>query len=305
MHDSELNMYIFEDYELHASTPRRLFLGRLIAQSDRAAVGKFDLKKRHYISTTSMDAEVALVTANMVHAQAGRLVYDPFVGTASLLIACAHFGAMTTGSDIDGRSVRGKAGRHIVSNYRQYELLHRYLDSFISDVTHCPLRSARLLDGIVCDPPYGVREGLRVLGTKDGSGKEEVIIDGTLAHLRPGFIPPKKPYSFEAMLDDVLDFAATQLVDDGRLCMWIPSVNESEVELAVPNHPALELVAICVQPFNNWSRRLLTYRRLAGIEVKDPMPRVDRDEALGKNADELNPFRKRYFEGFKTSSSGN
>ncbi|KAL9090710.1 MAG: hypothetical protein Q9165_005198 [Trypethelium subeluteriae] len=302
MHDVELSLCIFEEYQIGATEPRRVFLGRWLAESDRVAVTKYDLKKRHYISTTSMDAEVALIAANMVQARPGKLVYDPFVGTGSLLIACAHFGATTIGSDIDGRCVRGKSGRHIVSNYQQYQLLHRYLDGFISDLTHCPLRQARLLDGIVCDPPYGVREGLKVLGTKDGSGKEEVIIDGVPAHLRPNFIPPKKPYSFEAMLDDVLELAASSLVDSGRLCMWMPLANEDEVELGIPTHPALEMVAVCVQPFNKWSRRLLTYRRLPDTEIRNETPRAKKEQAVGAHADELNRFRKKYFEGFKTNS---
>lgn len=63
---------------------------------------------------------------------------------------------------------------------------------------------------------------------------------------------------------DILTFAARTLVDGGRLCMWMPSANESvpvaveghdtarvePVELAIPSHPALELVSVCVQDFN-------------------------------------------------------
>ena len=33
------------------------------------------------------------------------LVYDPFVGTGSILIAAAHHGAMTLGADIDPRVI--------------------------------------------------------------------------------------------------------------------------------------------------------------------------------------------------------
>ncbi|KAI9700209.1 MAG: hypothetical protein M1820_006877 [Bogoriella megaspora] len=304
MNDAELQLCIFEDYDLHASKPKRMFLGQWIADSGRSAVTTFDLKRRHYISTTSMDAEVALITANMVQAQPGKLIYDPFVGTASLTIACAHFGAMTVGSDIDGRSIRGKQDRNIVSSYEQYGMTLRYLDGFVSDLTHSPLRQTRLLDGIVCDPPYGIREGLKVLGSKDGSGKEEVVIDGVLAHLRPGYIPPKKPYSFDVMLDDILDFAALMLVDGGRLCMWMPSANESNAELAIPTHPALTIVNVCVQPFNKWSRRLLTFARLPDSRIEESVPRERKIISVGANADELNPFRKRYFEGFKTYSEG-
>lgn len=64
------------------------------------------------------------------------------------------------------------------------------------------------------------------------------------------YIPPKRPYSFEALLCDILAFAANMLVEDGRLGMWMPTANEEEVELVVPEHAALEVVSMCVQPFN-------------------------------------------------------
>lgn len=63
-------------------------------------------------------------------------------------------------------------------------------------------------------------------------------------------MPPKKPYSFLAMLDNILVFAAQTLVDDGRLSFWMPSANDEEQEIAVPTHPCLEIVVICVQTFN-------------------------------------------------------
>ena len=64
------------------------------------------------------------------------------------------------------------------------------------------------------------------------------------------YIPPKKAYSFEAMLDDLLEFAARHLVDDGRLSLWMPTANDEDVELGIPAHPRLELVSVCVQTFN-------------------------------------------------------
>lgn len=170
----------------HISEPRRIFVGRWIADSSRDVVAKYDLKKRRYISTTSMDAELSLVTANMAHAAPGKLFFDPFVGTGGFLVAAAHFGALTLGADIDGRSFRGREsereGLGVLQNFEQYGLFSKFVDVFTSDLTNTPLRSGQFLDGIVCDPPYGVREGLRVLGTRDGRGKEPVIIDGVPAH---------------------------------------------------------------------------------------------------------------------------
>ena len=241
---------IFEDCDWGVKTPKRIYLGRRIAGSSRDVISTYSLKKRKYLSTTSMDSELALITANLTHASPGKLFYDPFVGTGSFPIACAHFGAIAMGSDIDGRAVRGKNGLSITTNFQQYGMLDRYLDGFIGDLTHNPLRTGRFLDGIICDPPYGVREGLKVLGSRDGSGKEVVWIDGEAAHLQDGYVPPKKPYSFEAMLDDILDFAASFLVDNGRLSLWMPTANDQEVELEIPQHPYLEIMSVCVQAFN-------------------------------------------------------
>ncbi|KAL8672560.1 MAG: hypothetical protein Q9168_002996 [Polycauliona sp. 1 TL-2023] len=304
----EQTFTIFEECEWGLKNPTRVYLGRLISSSSRQILDTYTLKKRQYLSTTSMDSELALVTANLTLAAPGKLFYDPFTGTGSFPIACAHFGAVAMGSDIDGRAIRGKNGVNISTNFQQYGLEDRYLDSFIADLTHTPLRTARFLDGIICDPPYGVREGLKVLGSKDSGGgddkkKEIHFINGKAAHLQDHYIPPKKPYSFEAMLCDILEFAAGYLVDGGRLSLWMPTANDEEVELEIPMHPCLEVVSVCVQAFNKWSRRLLTYRRLRDEDVKEATPAKQAKREEGSTANDLNSFRKRYFEGFKEPPS--
>lgn len=194
----EQQFTVMEEYMIHTeanalgqgmlSEPRKIYMGRWIANSARDMVLKFDLKKRKYISTTSMDAELSLVTANMALAAPGKLAYDPFVGTGSFLVAAAHFGALTFGSDIDPRSFRGKEEERnkkelaLMKNYQQYGIVSKFLDAFTSDLTNTPLRNSQFLDCIICDPPYGVREGLRVLGTRNGKVIEPVIIDGVPAH---------------------------------------------------------------------------------------------------------------------------
>lgn len=176
---------VLEHYAKHEAQPHTIYFGRLIGTGARDIVATYSLKKRKYLSTTSMDSELALIGANLVLANAGKLVYDPFIGTGSLPLACAHFGALAWGSDIDARAVRGKGGLNITTGFKQYDLLNRYLGSFIADLTHSPLRvgSNGWLDIIVCDPPYGVREGLQVLGTRGIKPTEAKVIDGKLAHL--------------------------------------------------------------------------------------------------------------------------
>ena len=71
-----------------------------------------------------------------------------------------------------------------------------------------------------------------------------------LSRRDPDFIPPRKPYSFLAMLDDILQFSAQTLVDGGRLSFWMPTANDENQEIAVPTHPYLEVVSVCTQVFN-------------------------------------------------------
>lgn len=57
----------------------------------------------------------------------GILVSDPFVGTGSVLLAAAHHGAATLGSDIDMRVIRlgkkNKAGQQVPASCCRRKLL--------------------------------------------------------------------------------------------------------------------------------------------------------------------------------------
>lgn len=87
------------DYGLNNGLPpiaqRRIFFGREVGGADRKLIPTYQLKSRTYLGPTAMDAEMAFLMANQSLATAGKLVYDPFVGTGSILVAAAHFGAMT------------------------------------------------------------------------------------------------------------------------------------------------------------------------------------------------------------------
>lgn len=52
------------------------------------------------------------------------------------------------------------------------------------------------------------------------------------------------------MMADVLEFAFDMLVENGRLSVWMPTANDEDIELAIPMHPGLELISVCVQQFN-------------------------------------------------------
>jgi tRNA (guanine10-N2)-methyltransferase len=49
----------------------------------------------------------------------GSLVFDPFAGSGSILVAAAVFGATCFGADIDGRVLRGSKGCSMFDNFKQ------------------------------------------------------------------------------------------------------------------------------------------------------------------------------------------
>ncbi|KAL1840677.1 hypothetical protein VTJ49DRAFT_227 [Mycothermus thermophilus] len=279
MRGADEEFVLFEDWPFNASRlgipePNYFYFGRFLGGGARDLPKKLDLKKRRYISTTSMDAELALVTANLALAGPGKLVYDPFVGTGSFPIACAQFGALTFGSDIDGRSIRGDSKKRTLrANFEQYGLLAGLGGMFTADLTNSPVRrtalrydgdgvTGRIFDAVVCDPPYGVREGLKVLGVRDPEKSLGVELRGKEMYKNPDFIPPKKPFSFLAMLDTILQFSAQTLVDNGRLSFWMPTANDEDQEIPVPTHPYLEIVSglddsshTAASPTPKWTRR--------------------------------------------------
>ncbi|KAH7288294.1 hypothetical protein KP509_31G020800 [Ceratopteris richardii] len=101
-----------------------IFFAREIGLSDRSILTKFELSRRNYLGPTAMDAEIAFIMANQGLVRRGTFVYDPFVGTGSILVAASHFGAITMGEDIDLRVVRDGRGPdcNVWSNFKQYDL---------------------------------------------------------------------------------------------------------------------------------------------------------------------------------------
>jgi tRNA G10 N-methylase Trm11 len=86
----------------------RFYFGRVVAEGRRDLVGKLDLKKRNYIGTTSLDAELSLLMANLARVRPNDIVYDPFCGTAGTLVAAGAFGAPVLGCDLHLPALRGE-----------------------------------------------------------------------------------------------------------------------------------------------------------------------------------------------------
>ena len=268
---------------LPTDIPRRKYFGRVVGFGlGRSAIAKYDLTKRRYLGPTSMDVEMALIMCNMTHARPGGVVWDPFCGTGSILVCAAHFGAMTLGTDIDIRVIKfGKKDRRtgarvdVWSNFDDYGLpppvgLLR-MDLHKHSFTSAP-RLEGYLQGVVGDPPYGVRAG----GRKSGGRKR--LADGSVPPVPDAFkhdhIPSTVPYPFSECMDDLMDNAARLLAIGGRLAFFMPCAADAEDAKTAgadetPSHPALELVARSDQMLSTrWGRRLVTFQKTAPYDAR-------------------------------------
>ncbi|KAI9336141.1 S-adenosyl-L-methionine-dependent methyltransferase [Obelidium mucronatum] len=270
-----IERFSFLPYEgpIDMKTPDlRLYWGPFVAESSRGLIQKYDLKKRGYLGTTSMDAELSLIMANVALAKPGSLVLDPFVGTGSFLLTSSHFGAYTIGADIDGRQIRGKSeNRNIDSNARQYALENRILGTVVADIAHHPWRECEFWDAIVCDPPYGVRAGAKKIAVNPKSPPKTSIQNPDGSYKLPQYIP----YELDEVMADLISFAAKYLTPGGRLVYWLPTITENYSPKDVPRHKRLRLLDNCEQNFNKWARRLIVMEKLRTEE-----PDLDLDELL-------------------------
>ncbi|OIW13179.1 hypothetical protein TanjilG_17535 [Lupinus angustifolius] len=241
---------------------KRFFFGREVGAADRKLIPTYQLKSRTYLGPTAMDAEMAFLMANQALATPGKLVYDPFVGTGSILVAAAHFGAMTMGADIDIRVVRDGRGPdcNVWSNFKQYGL-PMPVALLRADNNLPPWRPGlkEVFDAIICDPPYGVRAG----GRKSGGRK---LLKGTVAPYvvpddkRTGHIPSTGAYCLVECVHDLLDLAARMLIMGGRLVFFYPVLREDDYsEIHFPEHPCFKLICSSEQILSSrYSRVLLT-----------------------------------------------
>lgn len=281
---------------------RYIYLGRWIGNGQRDLIHKYSLKTRYYIGNTSMDPQLSFLMANQGQVKPGSFVYDPFVGTGSVLTCCAHFGAYTFGSDIDrsviyGRGRSSRAGNNqwrardeiIRTNYQQYNLLSQYVDVFAADVCRNPLRSCEFFDAIITDPPYGIREGGRKLIAKD---KPETEINDDP---KDQAFPASSLHQLSDIILDLIDFAALYLRQGGKLVYWLPVYSPTYTHDLVPQHPCFEVKANSEQRLTGKiSRRLITMEKSRNLKDIDQCTLAE-----GKNSEKLrsthNQFRANYF----------
>lgn len=236
-----------------SNSPRQVFLALHLASGRGELGASYSLKRRRYIGPTSMDAELAFVMASFAKVKAGDFVADPLCGTGGILVACAARGAVVVGADINILALRGQGKeQNVCSNFKQYQL-PTPIGLFRADVLHSPIRvrNGGWFDAVVCDPPYGIKEGMKVF-------REDTISPNVEKNHFQGTVRVR----FVDFLQGLLNWAADALVENGRLVYWLPTTPEYTPD-DVPTHPGLRLLHNCEQPLTmRMSRRLITMERV-------------------------------------------
>lgn len=165
--------------------PHHVYLLLKVSSSSSPTVRELaelsDVKKRAFISTTTMPAERALLMSNLGLAQEGMSVLDPFCGSGGLLLSSMLLGASVVGADVDAEllsfcdaplpfpnsPLRPNRGVERVSYVDSFTELgfdepvllagldiqkERFVDSVLG------ANHNQKYDAIVTDPPYGIRE---------------------------------------------------------------------------------------------------------------------------------------------------
>lgn len=95
----KVQWYYIEYYGLDANDvpekPFDILFGKWIIDGYRSVINDISLKTRKFIGNTSMDAQLSLLMGNQAMAKPGDFVFDPFVGSGSLLVAAAKYGGMS------------------------------------------------------------------------------------------------------------------------------------------------------------------------------------------------------------------
>ncbi|XP_058812421.1 tRNA (guanine(10)-N2)-methyltransferase homolog [Topomyia yanbarensis] len=272
--------------------PLDVMFGKWLVDGNRDMINEISLKNRKFIGNTSMDPQLSLLMANQGLAKQGDLIFDPFVGSGSLLVAAAKFGAYVLGSDIDYMTVHGKSkptranqkvrasDESIYANLKQYGCEGLYVDALVSDFSRSVWSGSLQFDSIITDPPYGIRESTERIEFK--TQRRATCLNEGVVHY-----PSTSPYQFDQLYRDLLNFSAQYLNMGGRLVCWFPILRKDFTPDMLPRHKCFELIANSEQPLSVYSaRRLLTYEKVS--DRQEDMLSYEMSQIMVEN------FRQRY-----------
>ena len=205
---------------------------------------------------------------NLGRVSGGKICFDPFVGTGSILVTASVFNGICIGTDIDVRVLRGKGGNNTINaTFTQFGFPRPELIRSDNSMYGRHFRGGMyssgegIYDCIICDPPYGIRAGAKKSGTK-----REVIKPVADEH-RGDHIAQTQNYEVCDVMSDLMDVAAMNLKVGGRLVYLIPTTTEFDEEMDLPTHKCLALKYCCFQGLQiELGRRMVCMEKICSYE---------------------------------------
>ncbi|KAJ3446060.1 tRNA (guanine(10)-n2)-methyltransferase [Anaeramoeba flamelloides] len=137
-------------------------------------------------------------------------------------------------------------------NWEQYNIADKPLEIILMDLTNNNWNSRIKFDAIICDPPYGIREGSKQLGSKKTNQGQSKEIKGSLKYR----IPSKKQVGVGELIQYLILFAAKFLNIGSRLCYWLPSRVGFKKE-NIPTHVCFKIIDVCQEKLSGGNMRNL------------------------------------------------
>jgi len=241
-------------------TEEKTHTGVLYGYSRRKEHLKYNLKKRMFLGTTSMDNEISFLMSNIAQIDRKSVVLDCFSGTGSVLLPSALLGAFVIGSDVNRRQFVGRdtyhknpkiktmaPGTDVYTNFKQFGVENKVLGFCTSDVFDGETLKPQTVDAVIFDPPYGGREGVQ-RGENRGAVKTET---------EDAYLQLAIPF-----VEEVLRKAEVYLKDGGRACFFVPHETDREPPVKTVINENFEEVSRSTQYLTSkYSRTLLLYRK--------------------------------------------
>ncbi|MBC7131029.1 N-6 DNA methylase, partial [Candidatus Bathyarchaeota archaeon] len=126
-------------------TNSKFIFGLKLADVPSKPFSERTLKNRPFVHPSAMQPKLARAMVNLARSKAGKLVFDPFCGTGSILIEAALIGCRVLGMDIKKQMAKGASRNFIYYGINPEGIV-------VGDAKYPPVNA---VDCVVTDPPYG------------------------------------------------------------------------------------------------------------------------------------------------------
>lgn len=148
---------------------------------------KFNVPSLPFMGRTSMNVEDSALMTNLCEIKPGMIVYDPCVGSGTLLLHSASRGCFVIGSDLNYKELTKGIVEGRTSINDNFKFLP-FLGGVLADLANTPILYA---DRILADVPYGKRISLKgesvneMMKKLENLGKNILSLEGIMGIWAP------------------------------------------------------------------------------------------------------------------------